>query len=75
MPKIEVIEERMNNLIKQNSKEHEEILETIKVINEKLDQTFITKEQFDPVKRIVYGLVAIILTTVAGAIINSVLTH
>lgn len=50
-------------------------------MKEKLDQfidsipkTYTTKEEFDPVKRIVYGLVTLALVAVASAIIKGVVT-
>lgn len=48
-----------------------------KKIEEKVEKHFeksavkyVTKDSFDPVKKIVYGLVGLILTAVAGAIIS-----
>lgn len=44
-------------------------------INKKLDDKYVTKDQFDPVKNIVYGLVAIILIAVAGALVALVVLN
>jgi hypothetical protein len=41
----------------------------IKEIKEKLENRYITKDEFDPVKKIVYGLVGVILVAVVGALI------
>ena len=42
-------------------------------INEKLDHEYVTKEEFMPVKNIVYGMVGVILLTVLGAIVALVI--
>jgi hypothetical protein len=41
-------------------------LDEIKI---KLDGSYVTKEEFQPVKNIVYGLVALILVAVVGALV------
>ena len=38
-------------------------------INSKLDADYVTQDQFEPVKKIVYGLVSLILVAVVGALI------
>lgn len=42
-------------------------------INIKLDDKYVTKEEFIPVRNVVYGMVAIILVAVIGAIVTLVL--
>jgi len=42
-------------------------------IKVKLDSKYVTKEEFDPVKKLVYGVVGLILTTVFGALLALVL--
>lgn len=42
-------------------------------IKERLDTKFVTKDEFRPVKNIVYGMVTIILTAVIGAIVALVI--
>jgi hypothetical protein len=72
MPKVEVLEERMNNLIDQNTKEHKEIVRMVTDINNKLDNMFLTKNEFEPYKwairlvggAVITGLVAIFLEIV-----------
>jgi hypothetical protein len=49
-----------------------EIKTDIKDIKETLDARYITKEEFDPIKKIVYGLVGIMLTAIALAIVKLV---
>ncbi len=39
----------------------------------KVDHNYVTKEEFKPVKQLVYGLVALILTAVVGAIMALVI--
>ena len=38
-------------------------------IKAKLENDYVTQDQFDPVKKIVYGLVGLILVTVVGALL------
>lgn len=56
--KVDILEERMKNLIKTNSDAHQLIMEQIECLNEKLDKAFVTRLEFDPVRRVAYGLVA-----------------
>ena len=42
-------------------------------IKTKLDNLYITKSEFDPVKKVVYGLVGIILIAVAGGLLSLVI--
>ncbi len=49
------------------------IEEDIKDVNDKLESNYVTQDQFEPVKNIVYGMVASILLAVVGAIIALVL--
>lgn len=41
-------------------------------LNEKVDHNYVTKEEFRPVKQLVYGLVGLILMGVVGAILSLV---
>ena len=48
----------------------------VDLIDKKIDLlngTYVTKAEFDPVKRVVYGLVGLVLTSVAGAALALVL--
>jgi subtilase family serine protease len=49
------------------------IKEDVKDIKETIKNDFITEAEFDPVKKVVYGLVALILVAVVGALIALVL--
>lgn len=42
-------------------------------LDAKLSDNYITKEEFYPIKRVVYGLVGLIVTTVAIAILSGVI--
>ena len=42
-------------------------------IKEKLDGGYVTIDQFEPVKKIVYGMVSVILLAVIGAVVALVL--
>lgn len=46
--------------------------ERLKEIADKLDNAYVTKEAFNPVKSIVYGLVGLILVSVVGALLYMV---
>ena len=71
--KVSILEERMKNLIKTNSDDHNLIIKQVEEINEKLDKVFVTKSEFDPIKNVVYGMIGLILVAVAGALIRLVI--
>jgi len=71
--KVNILEERMKNLIKTNSDDHNLIIKQVEEINEKLDKMFVTKSEFDPIKNVVYGMIGLILVAVAGALIRLIL--
>lgn len=41
----------------------------VKEIKEKMESNYVTKDQFEPVKNIVYGMVSLILLAVVGALV------
>lgn len=45
----------------------------INEIKQKLDDSYVTQDQFDPIKRVVYGLVSLVLVSVVGAIMVFIL--
>jgi|WetSurSiteA1Bulk_404760.scaffolds.fasta_scaffold12101_2 hypothetical protein len=51
--------------------------EKIDEMNDKMDDKFVTQDEFkakfDPISKIVYGIVAIIVTTVVGALLSVVI--
>jgi hypothetical protein len=38
-------------------------------IDKKISSGYVTKEEFDPIKRIVYGLISLVLVAVVGALL------
>lgn len=42
-------------------------------IDEKVGSRYVSKEEFEPIKKIVYGLVGLILIAVVGALVSLVL--
>lgn len=75
-----VLEERMNNMIRENSEAHSAILAQVTEMNikfdeicEKFDKKYVTQDRFGPVEKVVYGLVALILTGVITAILVFIL--
>lgn len=42
-------------------------------IKDKIERSYVTREEFEPIKKIVYGLVALILITVVGAVLALVI--
>ncbi len=37
-------------------------------IDQKISSSYVTKEEFDPIKRTVYGLISVVLLAVVGAL-------
>lgn len=50
-----------------------DIKDDVKDIKHKLENNYVTKEAFEPVKRLVYGLVGLILISVVVAILALVI--
>lgn len=42
-------------------------------VNKKLESEYVTKDQFEPVRNVVYGLVSLILVAVVGALVALVI--
>ena len=49
------------------------IKDEVKEIKEIVQEQYVTKSEFDPIKKIVYGLVTLVLTAVVIAIMSLVL--
>jgi len=49
------------------------IKDNVRDIKVKLEGQYVTREQFDPIKRIVYGMVGLVLTAVAVGVLNLVI--
>lgn len=50
-----------------------DIYEAIQDFRDEVREVYVTKDEFLPVKLISFGMVAIVLTTVVGVIINGVI--
>ena len=73
--KLNVLQERVDNMIRENSDEHAEILKSINTLSDKFDrlpEIFVTNSRFAPVEKVVYGIVSLIVIAVIGAIIKLV---
>lgn len=72
MSSIDIIEKELRELQQNYAKidtKLERVLEDISKLFDALETRYITKEEFAPVKNLVYGLVALILATVFGALL------
>ena len=49
------------------------IQDDVKEIKEKLERDYVTRQEFEPIKKVVYGMVAIVLTSVVGALVALIL--
>lgn len=45
----------------------------VEKINTRLEKDYVTQDQFDPIRKIVYGLVSLILIAVVGALLAVVI--
>lgn len=50
------------------------IKEKMNAIDTKVSQGYVTKEEFEPVRKIVYGLVSLVLIAVVGALVALVVS-
>ena len=66
--KLAVMSEKMKNIENDISEIKLGINELIK----KMDEKFVTKNEFTPIKQIVYGFVGLIVVAVIGALISLV---
>lgn len=49
------------------------VREDLKELNNKIDNNYITRIEFEPVRNIVYGLVSLLLTGVIGSLLMMVI--
>jgi len=61
--------ESLNNLRKELEQDDKRIEANIQQMEDKIDKTYTKLVQFQPVKNIVYGMVAIILSGFLGAVL------
>lgn len=59
-----ILEERMKNLIEENTKQHTLMMKKIDEVCVKLEDQFVSKDRFAPVEKLVYSLVGLILSSV-----------
>ena len=52
---------------------NKDIYEAINELRSEISSTYVTKDSFEPVKRLVYGLVAVILTAVIVSLLGVVI--
>ena len=50
-----------------------DVYELIERLEQKIDKTYVTKTEFKPVRAIVYGFTALILTSVLGAVLAQII--
>lgn len=62
----------MANNIEYIKSELTEVKGEVKEVKESLEAKYVTQTEFDPVKKIVYGIVGLILTAVVGALVSLV---
>lgn len=66
-------ENKVKLAVMANDIEHIKLdLDEIKKLFKDLKKNYVTRAEFEPVKKLVYGLVALILIAVAGAVIGLV---
>ena len=51
------------------------IKEKLNAVDNKVSSHYVSKEEFEPIKKIVYGLVSLILIAVVGALVSLVITQ
>jgi len=49
------------------------IKEKLNAVDSKVSSSYVSKEEFEPIKKIVYGLVSLILIAVVGALVALVI--
>lgn len=59
-----------HDLLIKLSSDMSHVRENISRINDQLDEKYVTKEEFGPIQKIVYALVALMLTGIVGAVIS-----
>jgi hypothetical protein len=49
------------------------VIDRLGTLDDKVSKHYVSKEEFDPIKKIVYGLVSLILIAVVGALLALVI--
>lgn len=73
MPKKTSIEQSTETQIAVMVESVGTIKRDVSEIKEKLESHYVTKEEFDPIKKVVYGMVSLILVAVIGALLALVI--
>jgi len=55
------------------AKDVEYIKKDVGDIKERLEKSYVTREEFDPIKKLVYGIVGLVLTGVVGALLTLII--
>lgn len=51
------------------------IKEKLNAVDQKVSNHYVSKEEFEPIRKIVYGLISLILIAVVGALVSLVVTQ
>lgn len=62
-----------SGLVRDLKKDLQYLQRQVDGISEKLDEKYVTQLEFDPVRKLVYGVVSIILVGVVGALIGLII--
>lgn len=49
------------------------VRKSIDVLTDKIDKNYVTKDEFEPIRKLVYGMVGLILVAVVGAVMTLIL--
>lgn len=66
---VAYIKQEMESMRKEINKEIERLRTQVNDLTQSLDSRYVTRAEFDPVQKLVFGLVALILTAVVGAVV------
>ena len=69
MPKKTTVDQSLETQIAVMAESVSTIKQDVTEIKTKLESHYVTKEEFDPIKKIVYGVVSLILVSVVGALL------
>lgn len=73
MPKKTIAEQSTETQIAVMVESVGTIKRDVSEIKEKLESHYVTKEEFDPIKKVVYGMVSLVLVAVIGALLALVI--
>lgn len=65
----------INEKIDDQNKKFDGVNDRLVSIDNKLSSHYVSKDEFEPIKKVVYGLVGLILVAVVGAIVSLVITQ